>query len=435
MNCRQVQKRLVDLWDPAIPPSAVAELRRHLAECPACAQECIDFQAALDTIEPSFRIQASPDFKERVMKELTKSDAPARRWRIPFPRLAFTVAAAAALVIAIPFLAPLAQRQGEDHGPVATLLAQSVQAMSNLRTLHITARMRTTPAENFEYIDPKADFVPIEIWREFGNPPRWRVEKSLRVVVMDGTTSSMLINSRRLVRGTPRAGHLDWIAVLLDPDQVLRNETNLTRFSSIESSVRRAGNQQVLTVKHQPKGNYANDWVLNKSVSESSHSRVYYFSADSQRLQGMQLIQHLPSGDVTVFEITAVEYDKPLDAKLFTLDAPMDTIQSVAAEQMPASHVLPRSPKETAQTFFEALARQDWDAALTVYPQTSFEDNFKKAYGGLEVISIGEPFQSGLYGGWFVPYEVRLKSGTVKKHNLAVRNNNPVKRWVFDGGF
>ena len=50
------------------------------------------------------------------------------------------------------------------------------------------------------------------------------------------------------------------------------------------------------------------------------------------------------------------------------------------------------------------------------------------------MISIGEPFQSGLYTGWYVPYEVVLPDGTRKKMNLAVRNDNPAHRWVWDGG-
>jgi hypothetical protein len=51
------------------------------------------------------------------------------------------------------------------------------------------------------------------------------------------------------------------------------------------------------------------------------------------------------------------------------------------------------------------------------------------------VISVGEPFQSGLYAGYFVPYEIRLRDGTVKKYKLAVRNDNPAHRWVVDGGY
>ncbi len=58
----------------------------------------------------------------------------------------------------------------------------------------------------------------------------------------------------------------------------------------------------------------------------------------------------------------------------------------------------------------------------------------KNYLGGIEIISIGEPFKSGNYGGWFIPYEIKLKSGYIKKHNLAIRNDNRAKRWQVDGG-
>ena len=56
-------------------------------------------------------------------------------------------------------------------------------------------------------------------------------------------------------------------------------------------------------------------------------------------------------------------------------------------------------------------------------------------YGGLQLISLGEPFQSGLYAGYFVPYQVRMPGGSIKTHKLAVRNDNPAHRWMVDGGY
>ena len=66
--------------------------------------------------------------------------------------------------------------------------------------------------------------------------------------------------------------------------------------------------------------------------------------------------------------------------------------------------------------------------------RTGVPQIFKDYLGGLEVISIGEPFQSMGYPGWFVPYEIKLQSGEIKKHNLAIRNDNPAHRFELDGG-
>jgi hypothetical protein len=149
----------------------------------------------------------------------------------------------------------------------------------------------------------------------------------------------------------------------------------------------------------------------------------------------MQLIVHAAGGDASVFEILGVTYNEPVDPALFTLTLPEDVVRDVSSAEMPtANRPLPQSPKEAAQILFDALSREDWELARTIWPRSGFSDESKRDMGGLKVISLGEPFQSMFYRGWFVPYEIRLKNGYVKKHNLAVRNDNPAHRWVFDGG-
>ena len=57
--------------------------------------------------------------------------------------------------------------------------------------------------------------------------------------------------------------------------------------------------------------------------------------------------------------------------------------------------------------------------------------------GGLEVINIGDSFTSALSlisGARFVPYEIKLKSGAVKKFNLALKKDGKTSRWYVDGG-
>jgi len=91
------------------------------------------------------------------------------------------------------------------------------------------------------------------------------------------------------------------------------------------------------------------------------------------------------------------------------------------------------TPKDAAQAFFQACADEKWDEAakLALFPMT---DKVKAHLGGVKVISIGEPFKSGLYPGQFVPYAITFKSGEVRKFNLAVRNDNPARQWTVDGG-
>jgi hypothetical protein len=165
-------------------------------------------------------------------------------------------------------------------------------------------------------------------------------------------------------------------------------------------------------------------------------TRVYRFDALTSRLQGLQVFVHANAQDVLVFEVTEVRYNEPIDPALFALELPVDVVRSVSPEEMPApAGAVPTNAKEAATLFFESLSREDYSQLLTVYPVSTVDPKIKTIFGGLKVNSIGEPFQSGLYHGWFVPYEIQLKNGEVKKHNLAIRNDSRQKRFQVDGGF
>jgi RNA polymerase sigma factor (sigma-70 family) len=118
------------------------------------------------------------------------------------------------------------------------------------------------------------------------------------------------------------------------------------------------------------------------------------------------------------------------------------------------------TPAEVAQALFGALARGDWAEAAKYCPPGDNVEGFKKFYAGIEVISLGKPFkarisiaallelQPGLRSQLkgmgnqkdfqgpqvYVPYEIRLKNGSIKKWQLAIRCDNPDHRWFFDGG-
>ena len=94
-------------------------------------------------------------------------------------------------------------------------------------------------------------------------------------------------------------------------------------------------------------------------------------------------------------------------------------------------------PKEVAEAFFKACAEENLDKFRKFWPRSAAEqaERIREYLFGLKIINIGEPFKKADYPGWFVPYEVKLKDGRVQKNDLAVRNDNSVKRYIVDGGF
>ncbi|MCP4258629.1 MAG: hypothetical protein GY774_14180 [Planctomycetes bacterium] len=140
-------------------------------------------------------------------------------------------------------------------------------------------------------------------------------------------------------------------------------------------------------------------------------------------------------------------YNQPIDPKMFDLDkevsANVKRVDSDLKKTELNKKISPdelekyekMTPKEMTIVFFQACADEDWDELLKFLPDSEVRQKTKDYYGGLEIISIGEPFKTDDYDGWFVPYEVRLKSGEIKKWNLAVRNSNAAQRCMLDGGF
>jgi RNA polymerase sigma factor (sigma-70 family) len=118
-----------------------------------------------------------------------------------------------------------------------------------------------------------------------------------------------------------------------------------------------------------------------------------------------------------------------------------------AADNARFSLLTGNTPEEAAKIFLTACSQNDWDTAgkyldpqfLKKYPNFYFD--FTNLYGGLELISLGKPFKGRVimfggaeYAGVYVPYEMRLGDGAVKKSQVAIRCDNPEHRWYWDGG-
>jgi hypothetical protein len=92
------------------------------------------------------------------------------------------------------------------------------------------------------------------------------------------------------------------------------------------------------------------------------------------------------------------------------------------------------TPELAARAFFAACAKEDWNEAGKFCTITG---SLKEYLGALEIVDLGQSFASAasLVGGaHFVPYEIKLKDGQVKKHNLALKRDGRTQRWFVDGG-
>ncbi len=432
MTCREAREQIIESFDIGARDSG--EVLEHLQGCADCQREWDRDHAVFDKLRPVERIVASHAFLERTMTAITieahKESTRRERLVYGWPRWATVACAAILLLVLIPML-PL----GNSNRRGIALLAQSVQAMAQLRSLHITGQIRTLPGDNFELIGTDLQFLPIEMWRDYRTPLRWRVEKPGRVVVMDGQESILYLPDRpEAMKGTPQTGFVAWLLPLLSPEKVLENELAAAKAGDSKAQVSEADGQITLTVTRKPRGDFRNDWLKNKAIDYADHTRVYTFDAATKLLTRLSVVVHSSGRDVSVLELNSFTYNQPQSDSLYALQLPADINWMIDPDAMPAPPAL-SGPREAALFFFDSLSRKDWDDVQRLLPTTKVPDETKTGYGGLTVVHVGDPFRSGLYPGWFVPYEVRLENGETKQYNLAVRSDNPEKRWIVDGGW
>lgn len=313
--------------------------------------------------------------------------------------------------------------------------------MAKLSSVHLRGQLRTPPNDNFSAITPEADFVTLELWKQFEPELKWRVEKPGRFVVMDGQSTVHYLkplNVAMKVQASPSAFDTDWFHRIANLSNTLTNELKNAVAKGWKLSVadERAADGRVKSIvtvvanSGLPEG----DYVKNKFFDGADTRRVYRFDAESELLEGVQIYLAGKSGEVLIFELQQIDYNQPIDSTVFRAELPANVNWYQEPQKQPGDEkYAAMTPEQAARTFFEACGRSDWTEVGKFWP-LPLDDRLKQYLGGLEIVSLGKPFSSQGYGGRFIPYEIRLKGGGVKKHNLAVRNDNPTKRWFVDGG-
>ena len=120
-----------------------------------------------------------------------------------------------------------------------------------------------------------------------------------------------------------------------------------------------SGEKRVVVTVEARSGLPDNDYMKNKFFGGADLRCVYRFDAKTARLEGFDAYLHQPDGDVKVFAVGRIEYDQPIDPKVFTLTIPA-TAQEYREPQRLANNEKyeKMTPREAAREFFEACARR-----------------------------------------------------------------------------
>ncbi len=345
-------------------------------------------------------------------------------------------ATAAAVILIIALASPNAQAKAVE------VMAKGARAVANITSVHLRGQLRTLPRDNFSYIDATSDFVPIELWKQFQPDLKWRVEKPGRVAVMDGQQTILYfkppINEGfKVPQRTTSAFDTDWLHRIANLSNTISNELRVAQSQGwkldLTEETGADGRPKSVVTVHAKCGLPEDDYTRNKFFHDSDTRRVYRFDDQTERLEAVQIYLEKGATEVQIFDLSQIDYNRPIEPSVWQLDLPVDVSWYQEPQKLPDNEKYSSmTAEEAARTFFEACAKEDWGEAGKF--MSPVNQRLKEYLGGLQIVSLGKAFTSQRYPGRFVPYEIKLKDGAIKKHNLAVRKDNPAHRWQVDGG-
>ena len=237
----------------------------------------------------------------------------------------------------------------------AEVMAKGAEAASDVKTIHIQARMRTSPKDNLGGIDADCEFVPVELWREFDHEGRWRIEKPGRVIVMDGNTQTVFIKpdyAARFPKPSPDYTARHWLHRVAEVGSNIGDELRSALAKGWDLTLTHGkdknGVDKATVVIDVRSDLEEGDWLKGKTMTDSDMRRTYRFDRETGRLEGLEILLCEKDRNVLVFEIVEIDYNQPIDPKLFELELPENVIfreepQKVADNEKIHQHDASRS--------------------------------------------------------------------------------------------
>ncbi len=440
MNCNDCKNEMYQLVDATTDPALAAALEQHIAICPSCTAAYNDMQAVLNTLQAKTVINAPLSLRQNIISQLSKNDIVMEttiKKRNTLSPVIKKILAAAAVIAAVILVIPFFNKKGSAGNAATNYFQNAIDATAMVKNMVIHFSMRTDENDNFESIGKDLPMEEHTLTEIFAQPKKWRIEKPGRMVVCDGSNQYLWIPAVQLAtKGPASAGFVEWCKILLDPSSILMKEKEETKTAGSTITYKEEGDKQYVTILSKAKGNFLNDYLKNSSINTSDNRREYVFDKHSKLLIGLKIWLLEGKAETLIFAIDHVAYDTSIDESVFAIALPAG-VQWQIVNPVTASETLSNvNSKRAAELIFGALAKNDFESTKAAWSQfSSFTmSSIENKYGGLQVLTIGESFKSGEYPGEFVPYEIKLPDGTVKKAKLALRNDNKNKVWVVDGG-
>lgn len=387
------------------------------------------------------------DLRERLVAAIPEHLAPLAepqaRWIRP--RWAYGVAAACLLIAALHLggLIPwpgnqVSRTTGTSFSLVPAAFASVVDNLKNTGAFILKLDVRAPGSENFEAIDPEAPFAPVQIWLERPSARfakgRMRVEKPERWVVFDGQATLFYITNAQLNTADAKiypGGRID--QQLADPARWLEEYAPSNSAQVCIDTLKGLEGRILTRLSVQEEGIETAEGWHPVFYDQFTRRTVISWDAQTKQLVDLEKYVQYQGREVLVTKLRSIEFRESLEDSLFSQALPAGTHVMGVADPTNQRYA-DLGPVEVARKLFQAWQEEDWDTA-----RLFCESDLIVTYMRLNKLKsyriTGQPFKFiPIYPGYQVPYELVFESGEVKKFALALRNDNEMKRYIWDGG-
>lgn len=435
MNC-------TDFLDSILDGTLTPEMQVHIQSCSACNQSYEESLLALSAIKPKTMPSVPFLLKQQILNELSKNEPIMKknnenvvRMSTNWKRIIAIAASVAFFIMLLPFIS---KKNSGEANTAAVLFEKAIDATGIIKSMVMKLVVRTDAKENFYSIDLNGSMVQHTITKEFGMPGKWRIEKEGRVSVFDGANKFLWVPATNYaLKGGRYAGFDEGFEELLSPETILSKERNMLEQKGVKFILTEKNGLVYLTVNSKAEGNFMNDYMKNNSIAESDNRREYVFDKTTNLLKGLKVYILNAGKEILVLDIQNIDYNVPIDSSVFVLKLPAGVQWSSIKLPEVSNGLSSKTPEEIAEIALTDMSKNDFKTHEEIWAQfTGIQLRLSNnTYEGLEIIKLGKAFTSGTYHGVFVPYSIKLKDGHIKNFNLTIRNDNPSKIWLVDGGF
>lgn len=383
---------------------------------------------------PKGTFQPSDSLKNRIMDEAKSTEPTFARKTSKFKKIILTAVSAAAVLAVIIIARPFVKQAYS----MENYFSKASEYFTKVSSYIAEIDARTTPNENFAYIDADENFVHHTLTVQ-PSTGRWRLGKPGRVAMYDGDNTWMWLPQEHFGhQWTGNAqGVMEDFSILADPFLMLELESDYLRYNPKAICKKTTDKDFVTLVIEAPaNGEYENDYCRNTSLEDMDTYRQYVFEKETGRLHSLKIDAIIKGKRTAVFELKNIQYDVKLNESTFITPTDINWKKADGnfdTKDAEIKSFVGISPERAVEMAFDAM--YDWDTTkLNVVLYQYNIEGLKETYEGCQLIGHKKAFHSGRYAGVFVPCKIRFKDQSVQKRNIAIRNDNKLKVWLIDGG-